>query len=32
MLRSKWLTPFFGIMLAIVGGGYASAQGTIKVA
>jgi branched-chain amino acid transport system substrate-binding protein len=32
MLRSKWLTPFFGFMLAIVGGGYASAQGTIKVA
>src|SRR6185369_15674810 len=26
MLRSKWLTPFFGIMLAIAGGGYASAQ------
>ena len=26
MLRSKWLTPFFGMMLAIVCGGHASAQ------
>jgi len=32
MLPSKWLSPFFGFMLAIAGGGYASAQGTIKVA
>ena len=32
MLRSKWLTPFFGIMLAIASGGHASAQATIKVA
>ena len=32
MLRSKWLTPFFAMMLAIVCGGHAWAQGTIKVA
>ncbi len=32
MLRSKWLTPFFGIVLAIACGGHALAQGTIKVA
>ena len=32
MLRSKWLTPFVGMMLAIVCGGHAWAQGTIKVA
>ena len=32
MLRSNWLTPFFGMMLAIVCGGHAWAQGTIKVA
>ncbi|WP_426535227.1 branched-chain amino acid ABC transporter substrate-binding protein [Bradyrhizobium sp. McL0615] len=32
MLRSKWLTPFFGMTLAIACGGQALAQGTIKVA
>ena len=32
MLRGKWLTAFFGIALAIAGGGLASAQETIKVA
>jgi branched-chain amino acid transport system substrate-binding protein len=32
MLQGKWLTPFFGMMLAIVCGGHALAQATIKVA
>ena len=32
MLQGKWLTAFFGIVLAIACGGHAWAQGTIKVA
>ena len=32
MLQGKWLAAFFGIVLAIAGGGIASAQETIKVA
>ena len=32
MLQGKWLTTFFGIVLAITGSSLASAQGTIKVA
>ena len=32
MLQGKWLTAFFGIVLAIAGGGHALAQATIKVA
>jgi branched-chain amino acid transport system substrate-binding protein len=32
MLQGKWLAAFFGVVLAIAGGGLASAQETIKVA
>src|SRR3978361_2176273 len=32
MLQGKWLTAFFGILLAIACGGQATAQETIKVA
>ena len=32
MLQGKWLTAFFGIVIAIVCGGHAFAEQTIKVA
>ena len=32
MLQGKWLTAFFGFMLAIAASNYALAQATIKVA